>query len=66
MYVDSVMSHMRVFEWHKRFMEGWEEVEDVEHPGRPSTSQMEENVEKISVIVDLRVKGLIRSTTWRS
>jgi hypothetical protein len=26
----------------------------------------EENVEKISEIVDLRVKRLIKSTTWRS
>jgi hypothetical protein len=47
-------------------MEGWEEVEDDERLGRPSTSKTEENVEKISEIVDLRVKWLIKSTTWRS
>jgi hypothetical protein len=46
--------------------EGWEEVEDDERPGRPSTSKTEENIEKISAIVDLRVKRLIKSTTWRS
>jgi hypothetical protein len=34
---DNVMSHTQVFEWHKRFMEGREEVEDSECPGRPST-----------------------------
>jgi hypothetical protein len=45
-----VMSCTQVPEWHKRFMEGWEEVED-ERPGCPSTSKTEENVEKISEIV---------------
>jgi hypothetical protein len=47
-------------------MEGREEVEDDEHPGRLSTSKTEENVEKICEIVDLRVKRLIKSTTCRS
>jgi hypothetical protein len=50
-YGDNVMSCTQVFEWHKRFMEGWEEVEDDEHLGRPSTSKTEEKVEKISEIV---------------
>jgi hypothetical protein len=45
------MSATRVFEWHKRFVEGREEVEGDEHPGRPSTSKNEENFEKISGIV---------------
>jgi hypothetical protein len=61
-----VMSCKRVSEWHKRFMEGWEEVEDDEHLGCPSTSKTKENVEKIREIVDLRVKQLIKITTWRS
>jgi hypothetical protein len=47
-------------------MEGQEEVEDDECPGCPSTSKTEENDEKIGEIVDLRVKLLIKSTTWRS
>ena len=38
-YGDNLMSRSRVFEWHKRFSEGREEVEDDEHPGRPSTSK---------------------------
>jgi transposase len=50
-YGDNVMSRARVSEWHKRFMEDREEVEDDERPGRPSTSKTEENVEKISEIV---------------
>jgi hypothetical protein len=32
-------------------MEGWEEVEDDERPGRPSTSRTEENVEQTSEII---------------
>jgi hypothetical protein len=51
------MSRTQVSEWHKWFMKGREEVEDDEHPGRPSTSKTEETVEKISEIVDLRVNG---------
>jgi hypothetical protein len=47
-------------------MEGQEEGEDDKHPGRPSKYRTEENVVKISEIVDLRVKRLIKSTTWRS
>jgi hypothetical protein len=47
-------------------MEGKEEVEDDECPGCRSTSKTEENVEKISEFVDLRVRRLIKSTTWRS
>jgi hypothetical protein len=60
------MSRTQVSEWHKRFMEGREEVEDNECLGRPSTSKTEEHVEKIREIVDLRVKLLMKSTTWWS
>jgi hypothetical protein len=35
----------QVFEWHKRFVEGQEEVEDNQHPGHHLTSKTEENVE---------------------
>jgi hypothetical protein len=47
-------------------MGGREEVEGDELPERPTTSKTEENVVKISEIVDPRVKQLIKSTTWRS
>jgi hypothetical protein len=57
---------MRVFEWHKWFMEGREEVEDDERLGHPSTSKTEEYVDKISEIFYLRVKRLIKSNIWRS
>jgi hypothetical protein len=40
------MSCTQVSEWHKWIMEGRQEVEDDERPGRPSKSKTEENVEK--------------------
>ena len=49
-YGDNLMSRSRVFEWHKRFSEGREEVEDDQHPGHPSTSKTEENIQKINEI----------------
>jgi hypothetical protein len=61
-----MLCHAREFEWHKWFMEGQEGVEDDERLGCPSTSKTEENVEKISEIVNLRVRRLIKSITWRS
>jgi hypothetical protein len=64
-YGDNIMSLKQVFEWHKRFMEGREEVEDDESMGRPSASKTEENVEKIREIFGMRVRWLIKSTTWR-
>ncbi|UYV78352.1 BCHE [Cordylochernes scorpioides] len=46
-YVDAVMSRKRVFEWYKRFKEGWEETADNEPSGRPSTSTTPEKVDKV-------------------
>jgi hypothetical protein len=57
---------MHPSEWHKRFIEGRGEVEDDERPERPSVSKTKENIVKISEIVDLRVKRLIKSATWRA
>jgi hypothetical protein len=44
-------SRARVFEWHKRFSDSRDDVEDDEHPGRPCTSKTNKNVEKIEQIV---------------
>ena len=44
-YGNEAMSRCRFFEWHKRFEEGREDVEDDPRSGRPSTSKTEENVE---------------------
>ena len=35
------------FEWHSRFKEGREEVEDDHRSGRPSTSRTDENVKRV-------------------
>lgn len=50
-YGGETMSEARVYEWHKRFREGREDVHDDKKTGRPLTSTTEENVEKIRVIV---------------
>jgi hypothetical protein len=50
-YGDNVASHMQIFERHKRFMEGQEEVQDNECLGCLSTSKTKEKVEKIIEIV---------------
>ena len=44
-YGDDTMSRTRLFEWHRRFKEGREKVEDNHKSGRPSTSRTDENVE---------------------
>jgi hypothetical protein len=36
---------------HKSFLEGREQVEHKPHAGRPSTSKMEDNVERVSSLV---------------
>ena len=38
-YEDAMMSRTRIFEWHKRFREGREDVEDDPRSGRPTTSR---------------------------
>ena len=46
-YGDDKMSRTCLFEWHRRFKEGREEVEDDHRSGRPSTSRTDENVERV-------------------
>ena len=46
----------QVFRWHKSFLEGREQVEDEPRAGRPSTSNTDDNVE--------RVRSLVRSDRW--
>ena len=46
-YGDDTMSRTRLFEWHRRFKEGREEVEGDHRSGRPSTSRLHENVERV-------------------
>ena len=50
-YGDECLSGTQVFEWFKRFKEGRKEIGDDQHPGRPSTSKTEANIEKVGEIV---------------
>jgi hypothetical protein len=45
------LSRTAVFEWHSYFKAGRVSVEDNERSGRPSTSKMTENVEKIRELI---------------
>ena len=46
-YGDDTMSRTRLFEWHRRFKEEREEVEDDHRSGRSSTSRTDENVGRV-------------------
>ena len=50
-YGDEVMSRSCVFDWHRRFKEGREDVDDDPRAGRPSTSKTEENIERVRQVV---------------
>ena len=44
---DATMSKTCLSEWHRRFKEGREEVEDDHRKGRPSTRRTDENAERV-------------------
>ena len=46
-YGDQAMSCARVFEWHQRFRQGEEDVEDKPRSGRPSSSKTDENMKAV-------------------
>ncbi|KAI5943853.1 Protein GVQW3 [Manis javanica] len=50
-YGDEVMSRARVFDWHKRFKEGREDVRDDARTGRPVTHRTDENIQKVKDLV---------------
>ncbi|KAM5248787.1 protein GVQW3 [Ctenodactylus gundi] len=50
-YGDEVMSRARVFDWHKRFKEGREDVRDDARSGRPVTHRTDENIQKVRDLV---------------
>ena len=52
-YGEDVMSRPRVFEWHKCFKSGREEVENDPRSGRPFTTKTDKNI--------VRVKQMVRS-----
>ena len=50
-YGDETLSRSHVFEWHKQFKEGREDVEDDSRSGRPSSSRTADNVERVKQMV---------------
>lgn len=50
-YGKEVMSRARVFDWHKRFKEGREDVRDDARSGRPVTHRTGENIQKVKDLV---------------
>ena len=50
-YGEDMMSRTQIFEWHKRFKHGREEVEDDPKSGRPSTSKTDRNIERVKQLV---------------
>uniref|UniRef100_A0A8C4Q567 Mos1 transposase HTH domain-containing protein n=1 Tax=Eptatretus burgeri TaxID=7764 RepID=A0A8C4Q567_EPTBU len=50
-YREDTMSRTHAFEWHKRFKEGREEVEDDPRSGRPSMSRTVDNIEHVKQMV---------------
>jgi hypothetical protein len=50
-YGEDTLSRARVFEWHRRFLGGREDVENDERPGHPVTMKTDENVDKVRTLV---------------
>ena len=51
-YGEDVMSRPKVFEWHKRFKSGREEVEDDPRSGRPFTTKTDKNIVRVKQMAD--------------
>ena len=50
-YGDQALSKTRVFEWHKKFKDGQESLEDAPRAGRPSTSKTDVNHNTIDAML---------------
>ena len=54
------MSQKNVYKWYKDIKEGRERVDDLERPGRPSTSSDEQRVNKVKELVHKNRRLTIR------
>ena len=50
-YWEHALSRSQVFKWYKAFSEGHKSIKDEPRSGRPSTSKMDNNVEKVLAFV---------------
>ena len=57
---DLTMSQKNVYKWYKDFKEGRERVDDLECPGRPSTSTDEQHVNQIKELVHINTALVLR------
>ena len=57
---DLTMSQKNLYKWFKDFKEGRERVDDLERPGRSSTSTDEQRVNQIKELVHKNRKLIIR------
>ena len=57
---DLSMSQKNVYKWYKDFKEGREHVDDLERPGRSSTSTDEQHVNQIKELVHTHLRFTIR------
>lgn len=51
-YGNDSLSRAQIFNWHKCFKEGRENVEDEDRSGRPSTSRTDQNVQKVRDVLN--------------
>lgn len=50
-YGDNSLSSAQVFRWHKAFKEGRENVDDETRSGRPATTLLDENVDRVRAVL---------------
>ena len=50
-YGEYAMKKSRVFEWHRWFKEGREDVQDDPRSGQPKTQRTDENVDRVGTLV---------------
>ena len=70
-YGDDTISRIHLFQWHRRFKDGREEVEDDHRSGRPSISRTDKNVKRVRSDCRLTVRmiadelGMNSERVWR-
>lgn len=59
-YGDQVLSRAQVNLWHRAFKEGREDAEDKQRSGRPSTTQTEEDVNRVCEFLNIDRRASLR------